>query len=220
MRLIIYFIYAQVASCIHFFPNFPGAMGVLKRGINKHKGHGKGAIWNSSRRSLHLAYTYNESRPLLTLTSLRLHSAPRNMPCFEVANNDVNLYYYPKELPARNLRLHSSNTSSKDFVAFEAALNELEKSLRKSEKYLLRRMEGASITYTYVEKPAAKEAFKYIHTVHTFQGKWRFFVMDFDEAHVDCRRISPRCFKNLKDLKGQNVEANALRYALTRGMTE
>jgi len=194
-------------------------MGLVRRGSFKNKGSGKGGcLWGSSRASLYLAYTYDESAPLRSLASMQLRSAPRDVPSLEGmyhGSYDVNLYHV-RRLPGANLRLLAEDVSSRSKEAFDAALGMLRERLREREIYVIRKVEGGSTMYCEVKAPTprGRHAYRSIISTKTDQGVWRIFCMDFSEQHADCSASALKWWKSAKDLKGHGSVVTALRYAM------
>jgi hypothetical protein len=193
-------------------------MGFLKRGAFKNKGSGKGMLWESSRRLLHLAYAYEPSRSLETM---QLKAAPRGVPSFEGVYHrgyDVNLYRMER-LPPRCTRLRQRDTASRALDAFDAGYEVLRRRLRQREVYVIRKEEGSGTRYCEIKRPerCGLKAYECGLATHTEDGVWHIFLMDFDESHVDCRRVSPGWWRDAKDLKGNDAVVTAIRYALGSG---
>jgi len=193
-------------------------MGVVKRGIFKRKGSGKGVLWESSRQPLHLAYAYDPKDPLQTLESMLLRAAPCDVPSLEGVYHrgyDVNLYRMEK-LPPRSLMLRSRDTATAALEAFDAGLKVVRDGLRQREVYIIRRREGGSTMYCEVKMPdrSGKVAYTPVLSTRTEKGVWRIFLMDFDKQHVDCRRALPNWWQQAEDLEGLSAVKTAFRYAL------
>ena len=193
-------------------------MGVVKRGTFKNKGTGKGILWESSRHPLHLAYTYDSKEPSNSLETMQLKAPPRGVPSFEGVYHrgyDVNLYRMER-LPPRCTRLRSRDTSSRALDAFDAGHKVLRIRLRQREVYVIREKEGGRVRYCEVKRPdrSGRQAYECSLSTHTDAGVWKIFLMDFDESHVDCRRVSPGWWRDAKELKGHDAVVTAIRYAL------
>ena len=196
-------------------------MGFVKRGAFKSKGSGKGILWESSRRPLHLAYAYDSKEPSRSLETMQLKAAPRGVPSLEGVYHgdyDVNLYRMER-LPPRCTRLLMRDTASKALDAFDAGYKVLQHRLRQREVYVIRKEEGSGTRYCEVKRPerCGLKAYECGLSTHTEDGVWKIFLMDFDESHVDCRRVSPRWWRDAKDLKGHDAVVTAIRYALGSG---
>jgi hypothetical protein len=197
-------------------------MGFVKRGAFKSKGSGKGSLWESSRRPLHLAYSYDSKEPSRSLETMQLKAAPRGVPSLEGVYHggyDVNLYRMER-LPPRCTRLLMRDTASRALEAFEAGYKVLRHRLRQRKVYVIRKQYGSGTRYCEVKLPdcSGLQAYAGGLSTHTEDGVWQIFLMDFDESHVDCMRGFPRAWKDAKDLKGHDAVVTAIRYALGSGM--
>jgi hypothetical protein len=196
-------------------------MGFVKRGAFKRKGFGKGMLWESSRRPLHLAYAYDSKDPSRSLETMQLKAAPRGVPSLEGVYHggyDVNLYCMDR-LPPRCTRLRERDTASRALDAFDAGYKVLRRRLQQREVYVIRKEDGSGTRYCEVKRPdrTGLKAYECGLSTHTEDGIWQIFLMDFDESHVDCRRVSPGWWRDVKDLKGHDAVVTAIRYALGSG---
>jgi hypothetical protein len=190
-------------------------MGVIKRGVFKNKGSGKGHLWESSRTPLHLAYACDPKDPLRTLETMRLKFPLRDTPSLRGiyhGSYDVNLYCVER-LPEPSLRLRSRDLGSKAVDAFEAAAEAVRDGLKEKEIYVVRKRQGESVVYCEIRDPGrgGKRSYELVLSTHTCHGSWKIFLMDFDEQHPDCRRASSRRWGYFEDLKSHET---ALRFAL------